>query len=45
VLREPIIDEIRRVREHEAARQGFDVKQFLRLRIGGNGVPGTRSCR
>ena len=29
MLRDPIIDEVRRFREHEAARQGFDVKAIL----------------
>jgi hypothetical protein len=27
--RDPIIDEVRRVREYEAARHGFDVKTIL----------------
>jgi uncharacterized protein (UPF0335 family) len=29
MMRDPIIDEVRRVREHEAARHGFDVKAIL----------------
>jgi len=27
--RDPVIDEVRRVREHEAAKHGFDVRAIL----------------
>ena len=29
MARDPIVDEVRRVREHEAAKYGFDVKAIL----------------
>ncbi len=29
MLRDPIVDEVRRIREHEAAKHGFDIKAIL----------------
>jgi len=43
MARSPIVDEVRRVREHEAAKHGFDIKAILeaskkRQRRSGNKV-------
>jgi hypothetical protein len=43
--RDPIVDEVRRVREVEAAKYGFDVKAILAASKGDNAAPGTRLYR
>ena len=43
--RDPIVDEVRRVREEEAGKHGFDVKAILAASKSGNAAPGTRSYR